>query len=53
MKLFGYGSDLGMLFIVSEYFPNGSLKRHIRKGKEVDKFLFYFICVALTWDKNT
>ncbi|XP_006288082.2 probable serine/threonine-protein kinase CST [Capsella rubella] len=29
VKLFGYGTDLGMLFIVSEYFPNGSLDRHI------------------------
>ncbi|KAG2316666.1 hypothetical protein Bca52824_019788 [Brassica carinata] len=29
VKLIGYGSDPGMLFIVAEYFPNGSLEDHI------------------------
>lgn len=35
VKLIGYGSDRDTLFIVSEYFPNGSLERHIYRGKEV------------------
>ncbi|KAL1212647.1 Serine/threonine-protein kinase SZE1 [Cardamine amara subsp. amara] len=29
VKVIGYGSDLGMLFVVSEYFSNGSLEDHI------------------------
>ncbi|KAL1224280.1 Serine/threonine-protein kinase SZE1 [Cardamine amara subsp. amara] len=29
VKLIGYSSDLGMLFVVSEYFSNGSLEDHI------------------------
>lgn len=29
MKLIGYGSDHRTLFIVAEYFPNGSLKNYI------------------------
>lgn len=36
MKLIGYGYDRDMLFIVSEYFPNGSLGSYIDRGKEVN-----------------
>jgi serine/threonine protein kinase len=46
VKLIGYCYDRDMLFIVSEYFPNGSLGSYISRGKEVKFIHLLFVIIS-------